>query len=316
MTRPSSPNYITIGSRKDDVVRIQGPPDSTHFIEIFEGETWGYGSDNTFGSISFNRGGRVEGWYNRRSLKVRMVPGPNATTSTSFSINSHKDDVARLEGTPDRVDVPIRQTRASLQEERRSNRELGIKPDEDDKVIDNNIDGLNNEDDRETWHFEGGTVEFSFSTSRVTAWISTDGSFNALGTRTSIPASGAANTELFRRGSSKDLVARLQGQPQSKYTRDILGEEDWSYPGGTVKFDSTTGEVIYWENRDGSLKVRDIRPAINNSDFNQGRRSRLAAWRRKGEQDTNRKTILGCTGCLAIVVVAIVVIVSCGAILT
>ena len=86
-----------------------------------------------------------------------MVPGPNAITSSSFSINSHKDDVARLEGTPYRVTAPIRQTRASLQEERRSNRELGIKPDEDDEVIEDNISGLNNEDDRETWYFRGGT---------------------------------------------------------------------------------------------------------------------------------------------------------------
>ena len=153
-------------------------------------------------------------------------------------------------------------------------------------------------------------MEFSSSTSRVTAWISTDGAFNALGRNISDPASGAANTELFRRGSSRDLVARLQGEPQSKNSIDILGEEDWRYPGGTVKFDSTTGQVIYWENRDGSLKVRGIRPAINNFDFNQGRRSRLAAWRRKGKQDTNRKTILGCTGCLGIVVV--VIITSCG----
>ena len=84
-----------------------------------------------------------------------MVPGPNAITSSSFSINSHKDDVARLEGTPYRVTAPIRQTRASLQEERRSNRELGIKPDEDDEVIEDNISGLNNEDDRETWYFPG-----------------------------------------------------------------------------------------------------------------------------------------------------------------
>ena len=142
---------------KGDVARIQGPPDSTHCIDTFEGESWGYDSGNTFCSISFNLAGRVEGWFNRGDLKVRMVPGPNSTTPSSFSINSHKDDVARLEGTPYRVIVPIRQTRASLQEERRSNRELGIKPDEDDEVIEDNISGLNNEDDRETWYFRGGT---------------------------------------------------------------------------------------------------------------------------------------------------------------
>ena len=61
MTRQSSPDYLTIGIRKDDVARIQGPPDSTTSFDTFEGETWGYGSGNTFCSISFNRAGRVEG---------------------------------------------------------------------------------------------------------------------------------------------------------------------------------------------------------------------------------------------------------------
>ena len=312
MTRQSSPDYITIGSRKDDVARIQGPPDSTTSFDTFEGESWGYGSGNTFCSISFNRAGRVEGWFNRGDVKVRMVPGSNATTSSSFSINSHKDDVARLEGTPYRVDVPVRQTRASLQEERRSNRELGIKPDEDDEVIKDDISGLNREDDRETWYFQGGTVEFSISTSRVTAWGSTDRAFNALGRKTPAPASGA---ELFTLGSSRDLIARLQGQPQSKSPIRYLGEEDWRYPGGTVKFHSTSGKVIYWENRDGSLKAKGIRPDVNTYDFNRGRKARLDAWTRQGERKTHRNTLFTFMGCLGIVVVVIVIIASCGAVL-
>ena len=45
--------------------------------------------------------------------------------------------------------------RPALQEERRSNRELGIKPDEDDEVIEDNISGLNNEDDRGNLVFPG-----------------------------------------------------------------------------------------------------------------------------------------------------------------
>ena len=315
MTRQSSTDYITIGSRKDDVARIQGPPDSTHSIDSIEGENWGYGSGNPHSVISFNRAGRVQGWFNRGDVKVRMVPGPNATTSSSFSINSHKDDVARLEGTPYHVAAPIRETRASLQEERRSNRELGIKPDEDDEVIKDSISGLNREDDRETWYFRGGTVEFSISTSRVTAWGGTDQAFNALGRKTSAPANGAVNPELFTLGSSRDLVARLQGQPQSKSSREIVGEEDWRYPGGTVKFHSTSGKVIYWENRDGSLKAKGIRPDVNTYDFNRGRKARLDAWTRQGERKTHRNTLFTCMGCLGIVVVVIVIIASCGAVL-
>ena len=85
-SKQSDLDYITIGSTKEDVVRIQGPPSSTSSDADlgFEGETWGWGSGDTFCSVSFNKSGRVEGWYNRGDLKVKMLPGPNATSSEFF----------------------------------------------------------------------------------------------------------------------------------------------------------------------------------------------------------------------------------------
>ena len=101
-------DYITIGSRKDDVSRIQGPPSETRSMDHigFQGENWIFGTVDAVCVISFNKTGRVKGWMNRGDLKVRKVPGPNATTSEFFSTGSHKDDVARLQGTPYSVTPP------------------------------------------------------------------------------------------------------------------------------------------------------------------------------------------------------------------
>jgi hypothetical protein len=62
----SAPNFITIGSSKSDVVRIQGTP-----TEI---KTWSWGDDWCFGysKISFDTRDRVKEWINRGNLKVKL----------------------------------------------------------------------------------------------------------------------------------------------------------------------------------------------------------------------------------------------------
>ncbi len=319
------PEFFTLGTRKADVSRIQGAPKSTSTGEDlgYEGENWNYGDGELSSVVSFNKSGRVEGWYNRGNLKVRIVPGPNITTSPSLTIGSHKDDVVRLQGTPFRVSAPFRRTRTAIREERRLNRELGIKPDEE---------GKDGESDRQTWYFRGGTVEFSFSTGRVTSFDNKDGSLKVqrrwperdiewtgddfftlrstqrevkrvqgepiskskmpLGTEVwhygrfsevefksgrvlawsnigaglkvrLVPGPNVTSRPLFKLGSHKDDVVRLQGTPHSinaYRSRSGIGNyEFWSSSGGTVHF-SSSDRVIDWENQDSSLKVRGIRP--------------------------------------------------------
>lgn len=62
----STPNFITIGSSKSDVVRVQGTP-----TEI---RTWSWGDDWFFGfsKISFDTHNRVKEWTNNGNLKVKM----------------------------------------------------------------------------------------------------------------------------------------------------------------------------------------------------------------------------------------------------
>ncbi len=311
---------FTLGDSKAHVTQTQGHPDSVSSDDHgFEGDRWFFRAQGPTDVVSFNRSGRVEGWSNNTgALKVSLSPGLNTTTATSFRIGSHKDDVARLEGTPYRVTAPLRRTRTSLQEERRTDRELGIGPNLDDEIIENNISGLNDDSDRDTWYFQGGTVEISFRTGRVTAWGSLDDSFNAAGRKRSRGTARAVDGEYFGIGSTKDQVSRIQGSPPSTRPREIIGEEDWHYPGGTVKFESSTGRVIYWENRDNSLMTSGIRPdypTFSGSEFIRARRDRLEARRIRREKETSRMALYGCTGCLGLLIIGFVLIATCGAVL-
>ena len=97
-------------------------------------------------------------------MKVRLVPGPNVTTSRLFSLGSHKDDVARLQKTP-----PFSIHIAS---------------------------------GRETWLFSGGSVDFSISSSRVIYYENTDGSLECQGIRPAISRDEAL--ERVRRTASEE----------------------------------------------------------------------------------------------------------------
>jgi hypothetical protein len=94
-------DFFTQGSHKDDVIRLQGTPDSIQRYEFSGYEVWVYGLAHVDISI---RDGRVLKWWNSGDrLKVSMTPGKKTTESTSFTQGSHKDDVIRLQGTPDSI---------------------------------------------------------------------------------------------------------------------------------------------------------------------------------------------------------------------
>ena len=223
-------DYITLGSRKDDVARIQGPPNSTHLDEDTGEEGWSYNKVY----VTFNRAGRVTGWsifsHELTDANVRMVPGPNATSSPFFSVYSHKDDVVRLQGTPYRIDI-------EWGFEFRNERDLKGR---DFKV-------------RETWYFPGGTVEFSIPTGRVTAWDNKDGSLKVQ-RRWPERDTGRTGTDFFTLGSSKAEVRRVQGNPINT-SKDPLGREVWDY-GNSNNVEFKHSRVESWSNIGGRLKVR------------------------------------------------------------
>ena len=105
----------------------------------------------------------------------------------------------------------------------------------------------------------GDLVMSGSSWGRVLAWTNIGQDLKVRAT----PGSNVTTETLFSLGSHKDDVARLQGTPQSisayRGPGGIGDFEFWSFDGGTIHF-SSSGHVTNWENKDGSLKVRGIRP--------------------------------------------------------
>jgi hypothetical protein len=97
---------FTLGSTPADVRRAQGVPTVIERLRSLGVEIWTYGAATVrFSSDSL----RVIGWEDAgRTLHASMAVGPNATASTTFGAGSHRDDVARLMGTP----AAIREDRA------------------------------------------------------------------------------------------------------------------------------------------------------------------------------------------------------------
>ena len=83
-------NYYTIGSSQNEVLNIQGTPDS------FTQNQFRYGS-----SFVYFRDGYVIGWNNSYpDLRVKLIP-TNYSVNATFTIGSSKDEVLSVQGTPD-----------------------------------------------------------------------------------------------------------------------------------------------------------------------------------------------------------------------
>lgn len=124
--------FITLGSTKEEVQRVGGMPGYNEVYPNLGEETWYFDSVT---SVTFGlHTERVRAWRNPKSLlRIRLVPGPNITAYDFFEKGDHRDEVARLQGTPPLILVS---------------------------------EALN----RELWGYQGGTVEFNFSTGRVVDW--------------------------------------------------------------------------------------------------------------------------------------------------
>ena len=143
----TSSEFFTFGSHKDDVVRLQGNPKEVSINRTLNRETWIYHSYNSewlnsglerseFGlvSVTFSFStGLLIGWRGAKSLNVLVIPGPNVTSGEYFTPWSHKDDVARIQGTPN---------------------EALIK----EKIHE------------ETWQYSGGAVDFIYPSGFLKVW--------------------------------------------------------------------------------------------------------------------------------------------------
>ena len=183
---PVSPSlgYFTVGSTKDEVLAVQGTPDS------FTDTRWEYGS---FSWVRF-RSGLVTDWNNTDydKLKARLEPsGPVSPSLGYFTVGSTKDEVLAVQGTPD-----------SFTDTR--------------------------------WEY-GSFSWVRFRSGLVTDWNNTD--YDKLKAR--LEPSGPVSPSLgyFTVGSTKDEVLAVQGTPDSfTDTRWEYGSFSW------VRFRSGLGK--------------------------------------------------------------------------
>lgn len=91
-TQAGKTGYFTAGSTKDEVLAVQGTPDR------FTDTSFAYGTSDVF----FEKG-RVKSWDNRfPKLKVQLLPATPTATKGHFTVDSTKDEVLAIQGTPDR----------------------------------------------------------------------------------------------------------------------------------------------------------------------------------------------------------------------
>jgi DnaJ-like protein len=184
--------YFTIGSTKDDVLRIQGSPD-----RFTDGEFW-YGTSEVY-----FEGNRVTSWSNRYPrLKVQLLPRHPVTASQFYTIGSTKDQVLAVQGPPDRFT------------------------------------------DREFWY---GTSEVYFEGNRVTSWSNRYPRLKAQ----LLPRAGTVTPQFFTVGSTKDEVLAVQGSP------DRFTDGEFWYGTSEVYFEGN--RVTSWSNRYPRLKA-SLRP--------------------------------------------------------
>lgn len=89
-------DFISIGSTREDVLRIQGPP------EHIRGQTWVYGvSELVFKENRVARYNNFDGNLKVRVLPTSRLPQPPPKT---FSIGSSMDEVLWVQGTPTRME--------------------------------------------------------------------------------------------------------------------------------------------------------------------------------------------------------------------
>lgn len=185
---PADANRFTVGSSRDDVLRIQGTPDR------FTSDSLHYGTSDVF-----FRDNRVIGWYNGYPrLKVVLAPSNPTAGLSHFTIGSTWDEVLAVQGTPDRF------TEQSL-------------------------------------HY--GTSDVHFRSGRVVNWYN---GYPRLKVR--IEPREPARRDYFTVGSTIDEVLGVQGTPDRMSTNAL------HYGTSDVFFEND--RVVSWYNGYPRLKVR------------------------------------------------------------
>ena len=290
---------FTRGSYQDDVIRIQGMPAKIKAHPESGCEYWEYGTS----TVAIDAKSRyVTGWSNEGgTLRVQLVPGDNATTTTKFTRGSHEDDVIRLQGTPTAIKLDSKTAcenweyghstvcidAISRHVTRWWNKDgilqVRLVPG-DSTTVDTVFDIGSHQDDvlrlqgtptgikldpdlprREEWlSCEGEGWYYGNSIVIIDDNTSVGGWWNTDGNlriEDLVPGDNLTNSTTFTTGSHQDDVLRLQGMPTAITSHDEY-TKDWYYGDSRVAINSTSQCVTGWWNEDGNLRI-DLVPGDN-----------------------------------------------------
>ena len=276
--------YFTLESTKDEVLAVQGTPDM-----FFGGDTFYYGSsdESRQNSKVYFENDRVSSWKNTNSnpLKVKLLPKRKTINKGYFTLESTKDEVLAVQGTPDMFfdydtfdgtvqgfsygssDEVTQHSKVCFENDRvigwgsETSNPLKTKPFSGDCFTIGStqeevlaIHGTPDYQDDYTFWYSASRV--SFNDNRVTGWYSFHTRRLKVGL---LPDKNTANRDYFTIGSTIDEVLTVQGTPDGYR----IGTPDDSDKGRTFRYDLSevyfrNGHVAEWDNSPYSpLKVKE-----------------------------------------------------------
>ena len=253
---PVDAGFFTLGSSKEDVVRLQGEPEQVRH-GVFR-----YG----FSSIFFEDN-VVVGWHQSPSTRLNVQLNPKRGYDKDyFSIGSTRDQVVAVEGTPDHYDDGGRELRygesritfqrgrvvswhmnpsgslkAKLMPQYPTDAEVFTLGSSKDVVL--SVQGTPDHFSDQSFHYGHSMVHFA--NDRVSGWNeATNYPLSVV-----LEPSNPTSSKYFTLGSTRDEVIAAQGTP-SQYSARML-----KYGYSTVSFEN--GQVVSWYQSPASpLNVR------------------------------------------------------------
>ena len=272
-------DYFTLGSTLDEVAAIQGTPDYFTFPYFLL-----YGSSK----VSL-KDGRVASWQNTTAnpLKVRLLPKQITINKGYFTLESTKDEVLAVQGTPDTFydsdsesqffygssDTLSEMSKVYFEEDRvvgwfSASNPLKTGPFSGDCFTigstKEEVLAIQGTPDDHGDTFRYGTAGVEFQNGRVTGWWHIGGS-RRLKVKL-LPKQNSYDRKYFTIGSTKDEVLTLFGTPENCYTNyhATPGGARFSYDGFHVYF--RNDHVTEWvRTEDSTLEASYEKNPVNAS---------------------------------------------------
>ncbi|MBE9179904.1 hypothetical protein IQ268_15135 [Oculatella sp. LEGE 06141] len=214
-----SANLWAVGSKREDVLRIQGDPNRVSQYNSLCREVLYYGAS----TVELNNG-TVNSYEDAdKNLRVSASESstiPSASPDSAWTLGSNREQVFRVQGTPDQIVRPD-----SVGEELLMGEEL----------------------------FYYGDSIVAVSSGRVTGYRNIDGNLK-VSVRPVSTNGLQINGNYWTLGSERNAIFKVQGTPTQVIRNAALCTETFYYGNSTIELKN--GSVTGYDNFDGNLRVR------------------------------------------------------------